>query len=270
MSELLETEPWLIGLAAVLLTACSTMPDGHRWGEDATAEPGWQRVGSAAMQAVKSPAFWAPLAAAGATQIDGWDRRISNWARRNTPIFGSQANAADWSNYLRSASVVAGWTTVAVAPSGPLDSDWLLAKLKGGAVDWTAGEVAIEFTAGLKRVTQRERPNGYDDQSMPSDHTTTSAVFTRLGAQNLALSDLDPLARTAADVGLGALTAATAWARIETGAHFPSDTLVGASIGNFFADFFTSAFLAPADGSDSQLQLASIPGGAGFRWQFNF
>lgn len=105
---------------------------------------------------------------------------------------------------------------------------------------------------------------------MPSDHTTTSAVFTRLGAQNLAMSDLDPLARTLADLGLGTLTAATAWARIETGAHFPSDTLVGASIGNFFADFFTSAFLLPADQSASQRQLASMPGGAGLRWQVRF
>lgn len=255
-----------VGLACanLILTACATIPDGHRWGEDATVSPGWQRVGSAAWQAVKNPTFWAPLLAAGAMQIDGWDHRVSSWARRNTPVFGSEANAANWSNDLRSASVVADWATVVLAPSGPLDQDWLVDKLKGGAVDLVAAESAIEFTAGLEHVTKRERPNGAGDTSMPSDHTTTSAVYTSLAAQNLELSGLDPGLQTAADIGLGALTVATGWARVEAGYHFPSDTMVGASIGSFFGNFFTDAFLAPATGPSprTSMHLKALPGGA--------
>ena len=36
-------------------------------------------------------------------QADGWDRKVSNWGRDQTPIFGSQRNAANWSNRLRAA-----------------------------------------------------------------------------------------------------------------------------------------------------------------------
>jgi membrane-associated phospholipid phosphatase len=210
-----------------------------------------------------------PLLAAGATQIDGWDRRISNWARRQTPVFGSQTNAANWSDYLRSASVVTGWASIAVAPSGPFGKEWLWNKVKGSAVDVVAAELAIESTAGLKRVTNRERPNGYDNQSMPSDHTATSAVNTRIAADNLELSGFDERAELGADITLDALTAATAWARVEAGAHFPSDTLVGASIGNFFADFFTAAFLAAPE-SQAQMRLQTIPKGATLQWRLAF
>jgi membrane-associated phospholipid phosphatase len=252
-----------------LFAACTTMPNGRYWGEDVTVRPGWSRLGEAAVAAATRPSFWAPLVAAGATQIDGWDRRISNWARRDTPVFGSQTNAADWSDYLRSASVVAGWTSIVVAPSGPFGEEWFWNKVKGSAVDVVAAEVAIESTSGLKRLTKRERPNGYDDQSMPSDHTATSAVYTRLAADNLELSGFDERIELGADITLGALTVATGWARVEAGAHFPSDTLVGASIGNFFADFFTAAFLAAPE-SRVRAQLQSIPGGATLQWHVAF
>jgi len=254
---------------ACMLSGCTTLPNGRGWGEDVTVKPGWSRLGEAAVQAVSRPRFWGPLVAAGATQIDGWDRRISNWARRQTPVFGSQANAANWSDYLRSASVVTGWASIAVAPSGPFGEEWLWNKVKGSAVDVVAAELAIESNAGLKRLTNRERPNGYDNQSMPSDHTATSAVYTRIAADNLALSGFDERAELGADITLDALTAATAWARVEAGAHFPSDTLVGASIGNFFADFFTAAFLAAPE-SQTQMRLQTIPKGATLQWRRAF
>ena len=248
------------------------MPDGRRWGEDVTVQPGWQRVGRAAVQAVENPTFWAPLLAAGAMQIGGWDHRVSSWARRNTPVFRSETNALSWSNDLRSASVIVNWATVLLAPSGPFDEDWFIDKLKGGAVNLVAAESAIEFTAGLQHLTQRERPNGAGDTSMPSDHTATSAVYTSLAARNLELSGLDPGELMAADIGLGALTVATGWARVEAGYHFPSDTLVGASIGSFFGNFFTDAFLAPAgiNNPGTSMHLKPLPGGAELVLQLNF
>jgi membrane-associated phospholipid phosphatase len=252
-----------------LLSACSTMPDGHRWGQDVDL-PAAQRVGQAAWQAVRNPDFWVPLVAAVGLQAGGSDRRVSNWARRHTPVFGSQASASDWSDTLRSASVVAGWASIVLAPSGPIDGDWFLDKAKGAVVDVAAAESAIEFTSGLKRLTRRERPNGYDNQSMPSDHTATSAVYTAFAAQNVELSGVSPSLRTAADVGLGALTVATGWARVEAGAHFPSDTLVGGAIGNFFGNFFTSAFLAPRAASTARIAVSSRRGGAELLIQVQF
>jgi membrane-associated phospholipid phosphatase len=47
--------------------------------------------------------------------------------------------------------------------------------------------------------------------------------------------------------GLGTLTAATAWARLEANQHFPSDVLAGVALGHFFGAFFTDAFLGIED-----------------------
>jgi hypothetical protein len=58
------------------------------------------------------------LAGAAAFQIDGWDRKISNWARGHAPIFGSEQNASNWSDRLRAASSVAYFATVVSTPSG--------------------------------------------------------------------------------------------------------------------------------------------------------
>jgi len=259
-------------LSAAALSACSTLPNGERWGQDVNV-PSWQRVGGAAWQAVRNPAFWAPLAAAGVVQIDNWDHRVSRWARTQTPVFGSQTNAATWSTNLRSASVAAGWASILLAPSGPLDEDWLLDKLKGSAVDIAAAESAIEFTSGLQRVAKRGRPIGYiypGDTSMPSDHTATAAVYDAIAAQNVRLSGVGPGLQTAANVGLGALTVATGWARIEASAHFPSDTLVGGAIGDFFANFFTKAFMTPSGPGGGRVAAASLPGGGELWVQFRF
>jgi membrane-associated phospholipid phosphatase len=81
------------------------------------------------------------------------------------------------------------------------------------------------------------------------------------------LSGITPALQTAADISLGALTAATGWARIEAGAHYPSDTLVGASIGDFFANLFADALLAP---TSARLRLASLPGGAELQLGLSF
>lgn len=262
----------LAAIGAALLSACGTLPDADRWGQDVSL-PTWQRVGRAGWQAVRNPVFWAPLAAAGAVQIDNWDHRVSRWAIRQTPVFGSQTNAANWSTHLRSASVLAGWSSILLAPSGPIDEDCLIGKVKGSAVEIGAAESAIEFTSGLQRVVKRGRPIGYiypSETSMPSDHTTTAAVYNGIAAQNLQLSGASPTLQTAADFSLGALTVVTGWARIEAGAHFPSDTMVGAAIGDFFANFFTSAFFASVDPSDRRFALASLPGGAELRVEIAF
>jgi len=225
------------------LCACTTLPNGREWGEDATVRPGWQRVGQAALTAVEDKSFWLPLAGAAVLQIDGWDRKVSNWARRRTPIFGSQRNAADWSDRLRSASSYAYFATLVATPSGPDASTWLLNKTWGAAVGLTAVAVTDEESALLKKAAARERPNGQDDQSMPSSHASRSAVLTELGRRNVEWIDVSDTTRRVLDVGLTTLTLSTSWARVEAGFHYPSDTLVGMAIGNFNGAFFNDAFM---------------------------
>ena len=259
---------WL--LLTAWLAGCSTLPNDRRWGEDATLAPGWARVGQAAVQAARDPRVWVPLASAAVFQIGGWDQRVSDWARRDTPLFGSQANAEHWSNTLRSASVAADGTTVLFTPSGDAGSDWVLDKIKGSVVDLAAATVAIETTSGLQRLTDRTRPNGTNSLSLPSGHTTTSAVYTQLATCNLEVIDLDPSARVVLDFGLNALTIGTAWARVEAGEHFPADTLVGMAIGNFFGHWFDAAFMGLAGQSRTTVAVTPLRNGLALHWEARF
>lgn len=258
-------------LGALLLGGCATLPNGREWGEDATVAPGWKKVREAAVDALKSPEFWGPLAAAAVFQVDGWDRKVSNWGRGQTPIFGSQQNAANWSNRLRAASSYVYLASVLVTPGGDKPSEWVLNKLSGAAVGAAAIAVTDEESVLLKNAAARERPNGQDTQSMPSSHASRSAVLTALTARNLESLDMSKTTRRVLDFGLDALTYGTAWARVEAGFHFPSDTLVGISLGNFNGAFFNDAFLGlEPQSSRLAFSLEPLPRGAAVRVRLGF
>jgi membrane-associated phospholipid phosphatase len=95
----------------------------------------------------------------------------------------------------------------------------------------------------LKSATDRTRSNGSDRESFPSGHSSGAALFTTLTSKNLEAYGWSDSALIASRLGLGTLTAATAWARVEANQHYPSDVLAGIAIGHFFGAFFTDAFL---------------------------
>jgi hypothetical protein len=247
-------------LTALSLAGCATPPDGDRWGGDVTLTPGWARVRAAAVHAATDPWVWAPVAGAAALQIDGFDHRLSRWGRTHNPVFGSESNATLWSDRLRSASVGVDIATVLFTPSGDFGGEWLLDKAKGYLVNLAAATTAIESTTLLQHVVTRERPNGANDHSFPSGHSAASSVYTRLAILNLQEIPMDGGARDALDVSLHALSFATAWARVEGGWHYPSDTLASMAIGNFCAEFFTDTFMGP-DASRERFGFAPLPGG---------
>jgi hypothetical protein len=198
----------------------------------------------------------------------GWDfdERTADWAREHTPVFGSQRNAEDWSDDLRTASVIAHYATIVATPSGDDFGDWLANKAKGTLVDVAAVSATTAITRSLKKAVGRERPNGADDESFPSGHTSSSAVHTRLASRNLRSIDMSAGARRTIDVGLYALTIGTSWSRIEAGWHFPADTLFSMALGNFMASFVNDAFLG-LDNSRASLTLATTPDGAIVQWR---
>jgi membrane-associated phospholipid phosphatase len=79
--------------------------------------------------------------------------------------------------------------------------------------------------------------------------------------------DMGRTPRTVLDIGLAALTYGTAWARVESGYHFPSDTLVGVSLGNFNGAFFNDAFLG-IERSSTKVSFAVTPVPRGAVLQF--
>jgi membrane-associated phospholipid phosphatase len=233
-------------LIVLALAGCTTLPS-RNWGQNVTVAPGWARVGQAAVCAVSDPWVWGPLAGAGVLQVGNLDHRISRWGRTHTPVFGSNANATSWSYTLRSVSVGTDIAAILLAPSGRFGKTWLEDKAKGYLVNLAAATTAIESNTLISHGVRRERPNRANDHSFPSNHTTASAVYTRLAMLNLEHMPMSRGLREALDAGLHGLTFATAWARIEGGWHYPSDTLFGMALGNFSAEFFTRTFSMALD-----------------------
>jgi hypothetical protein len=267
--KLATAAAYLLTLLATGVSGCGTLPDGRIWGEDATWRPGSERLKSAAVTAARDPWVWVPLAGAALFQVDDWDRRASDWARKHTPVFGSQEDAEEWSDDLRDASKYAHWATIIATPGSDEPQRWLLAKTKGALVDAAAVASTVAITRAIKTTAERERPNGEESESFPSGHTSSSAVHTRLASRNLRWIQMSAPARRTLDIGLTTLTLGTSWARIEAGFHFPSDTLFSIGLGNFIASFVNDAFLG-AGSADVTLGLQSLPDGAMLAWQVGF
>lgn len=253
--------------AALALGGCATLPSGRGWGADATIRPGWDRVREAAVTSARDPWVWAPVAGAAAFQFGSFDRRVSDWARENTPVFGSTSSAERWSDDLRTASGVLQLGTLLATPSGDEPKEWMANKARGLAVELSAMGATAAATSLLKQ-TGRERPNGANDESFPSGHSSSAAVNGRLALINLESIDMSPGARIAANAGVDATIFGTAWARVEAGAHYPSDVLFGMALGNFFARFTTEAFLGP--NSRHSIAVTPTEGGARIDWTMRF
>ena len=263
------SRPLLTLLAVFLFGGCASLPDEHRWGEDATFRPGWERVRLSAIEAVRDPRVWIPAVGAGVLQIDNMDEKISDWAVEHTPVFGSPRNADDWSDGLRAASILAYHASVLATRSGEDPAILFKSKAKGYLGGMTAVAATGLATRRLKTSVDRQRPDETDNESFPSGHASTTAVFGRLTSRNLRSIGTGERARHTLDLGLDGLTIATAWARVESGEHFPTDTLFGIALGNFFAAFVNDAFLNPED-SGTGLHVAATADGAAVSWQLRF
>ena len=243
------------------------MANGRGWGQDATFAPGWQRVEQAVLSAAVAPETWIPAVGALAFTIGAADRNLTHWATTKTPVFGSQENANRMSDNLR--SVASGiWIASAVAaPSGDSAEDWWINKVKGIGVQAVEGAFTRQTVGFLKNSVDRTRPNG-NGWSFPSLHATATASYATLASRNIETLQWSGTAMTASRIGLGTLTAATAWSRLEANQHYPSDVLAGIALGHFLGAFFTDAFM----GLNSNVQVTIEPSRkstfAGFRFRF--
>jgi hypothetical protein len=242
----------LILLSALSTSGCGVMANSRGWGQDATLAPGWDRLGQAVLNAAIAPSTWAPAAGALAFQIGDADKKVTSWASRKTPVYGSQKNADRISNRLLDAAGGAWLASALFTPSGDDASSWTIAKAKGLGVQEGAG-IALRGVVGvIKTETGRRRPNGVGTSSFPSAHASGAALYATLASRNIETMGWSETAVTTSKIALGTLTAATAWARIEANEHYPSDVLAGISLGHFLGAFFTDAFL----GLDNERNIA--------------
>jgi hypothetical protein len=260
----------MLAIAVVPFQGCGTLSNGRGWGQDATFAPGWDRIKESAVNAALSPETWGPVAGAMVLQIDDMDKDISDWASDNAPVFGSQKDANDWSNYLETTSEAVYFTTVVATPGGGGTSEWLTSKAKGLAVGLTAGAIAAGSTSLIKSASGRTRPDGSDNKSFPSGHASRSAVYTTLARRNLDSISLSQGSRIFAEIGIVGIAAGTGWARVEAKKHYPSDVLAGYALGHFFSAFINDAFLGLDNEKAPQITIEPSRKGmwVGLNWSY--
>lgn len=226
--------------------------------------PGKKRWKKAFFSAVKDPGTWAPAAAATVITVGDYDPEISEWAVKNTPIFGSSDRALQASNtFLAATQLGMVATSLAIDPK----SSWK-SKLGRLTMQWAAASASTRTTRYLKTATDRPRPNGLDRMSFPSGHATGAFAYATLGSQNLQASELPRGLKIGFRIGLTTLAAGTAWARVEGGVHYPSDVLAGACVGNFVTRFINHAFLGDRRDVDLHVSLNPDAPEMGVWWRF--
>lgn len=126
-----------------------------------------------------------------------------------------------------------------------------------------ASDILWGSTAAAYFVTAMAMPTAEEKSNWP-------AVCATLASRNVELLPLSEGARTLVQVGFTALSAGTAWARVEGRRHFASDVLVGAALGHFLAAFFNDAFLGldEARGLDVGVGYHGEDVRVGVRWIF--
>jgi hypothetical protein len=262
----------IVGLAAVCLTGAGCLSSQGRpgWGDDALWPLDGQRIAKAATDALLDPQTWVPAAGALVFQIDGWDSKVSHWAGEHTPLFGSQEDALDASDHLRSLLEMEVPVTALITPSGQDPEQWVVSKARGLVVEYGAIAANGYTTEWLKDAVGRERPNGTDHKSFPSGHSSSSFAYATLSNRNLDSMDVPGGLRTAVQIGNLGLAGTVAWARVEGRAHYPSDVLAGAALGHFITAFIHDAFMNLPEDGPLDVAFTAVEGGGAINlaWRF--
>ncbi len=240
--------------------SCSTGLSTERDTGVSPSLPDWTRLKSAAMHAAADPITVSAVAASAAIYLGGLDRDVSDWAREDNPLFGSPGRARDYSDALRDAAIYCCYAGMGAETVAGYSRRGLRGLLVPGLTNAGIAAAAIGANSGLtswiKSGTGRLRPDGSNRRSFPSGHASEAAVHATLASHSAQRLHLSGTWSTGLAAGMGLTVAATAWARIEGGRHYPSDVLAGAALGRFLADFVSALFLA----SDCPVAMTVQPG----------
>ena len=246
---------------AFTMTGCGTLQNGRGWGQDAIYPVEVKRISHAAYHAFFDLQTLLPAAGALLFTLDHYDQRVSEWAITHHPIFGSEDAARQAGDNLVLGLQAETLVTALATPSGKDSKDWVFNKARGVGVD-----LGIELATGgvtelLKSTTDRTRPTG-DDHSFPSGHSSNAFSSATLANRNMNSIEMPEELRMPLQVGNIVLATGVAWARVEAGAHYPSDVLAGAAIGHFLSAFLHDAFMGVPEHKTWGFYVSPTRGGA--------
>ena len=243
---------------AASLSACISPNSGH-WGKsvEGAGFPSMSRISQAAKTAAVDPQTWVPLLAAGVIAAADVDEDWSEDLAEDQPLFGDDAE--DRSDDLRDIATASYIITALAAPSESFGG-----KVRGLSVG--AGTMILDgvVSRGLKDLTQRERPDRSNDNSMPSGHASKAASRTNMAIRNLDYMDLAPWQKNTVTWALHGVAIGTGLARVEAEKHYLSDVLVGYAVGQFLSSFMYEAFMADAE-TGASLSAVPVADGLAFR-----
>ena len=262
----------LLAIVSISLpfTGCGTLNNGRGWGQDAIYPVDLKKIPRAAFNALLEPQTLIPVAGALVFGLSGWDKKVSHWATGHTPIFGSIHNAENDKLYLEIPLYTEAFITALATPSGGDSKDWVYSKLKGIAVEGAAELVTAGATSLLKDTTGRTRPNGSSNKSFPSGEASAAFSSVALSNRNLDSIELPQEVRIPLKVVNILLGSSVAWARVEAQAHFPSDVLASAALGNFLSATVHDAFLNLPEDKRYGFGIFPTRGGAMAELYFTF
>ena len=249
-------------LLVLILAGCGTLPNGRRWGQDAFYPIDLDRISRAAHDAFFNVNTLAPLAGAVVFGVDDFDERVSDWAVKHTPIFGSPMDARDASDDLKAALEIEAVITAIATPSGENFDEWIVSKARGAGVELLAAGATDNITSWLKDGTNRTRPDNTSDRSFPSAHASEAFAFATLANRNLDSIHMGPTLTPAIKAGNLVIASGVAWARVEARRHYPSDVLAGAALAHFLTAFIHDAFLNLSEDDDVDFTVLPVEGGA--------
>ena len=194
--------------------------------------------------ALKDPKVWIPLAAAAVLQVNNYDEDLQEHLYDNAPVFGDAENAQDWGDELE---YFTEKTYLATAVFTPMPVVALAQYASVDALDGAVGE--------MKSAVGRDRPTNGGDGSMPSGHATRTAYKASLTQTNVSYLDIDDGYKTAINYTVESASIMTAYSRVEAGAHYPSDVLVGYALGNLA-------------GNGARLAISENKAALTFNWHF--
>ncbi|MDP8235204.1 MAG: phosphatase PAP2 family protein [Candidatus Erginobacter occultus] len=231
---------------------------------DITLCPDLPRFLAAAREAALDPDTWAPAIGAGIMSIDDWDGKVSTWACGHHPVFGSRQKALDASDWLRDGLSFWSYITTAFPPyEGNTTARKVGNKSIELLVNFGTFEAVGATTDGLKRLTDRTRPDGSNRMSFPSAHASRAFTAAAFASANLRISPMaEPYDAILAYTGRGAAWL-TGWARIEGGKHYPTDVLASACLANFFTVLIHRTFISRE--REDSITIAVIPIGRGIQ-----
>ena len=259
----------ILGIFLTAITGCGTLENGRGWGQDAIYPFKGDKITHSLYTAAVEWRTWVPAAGAGVSSLDDFDERVSEWATDYTPIFGSKDSASQMANYLLGALEAEVFVTALATPSGKDPKQWVKSKAKGLTVELGAEATTVLATEALKDITNRPRPSGMGS-SFPSGHSTAAFSSVALANRNLESIPMSKNVRIALQIGNELLAAAIAWARVETNAHYLSDVLAGAALGNFIGSFMYDGFMGIPETKPFQINVFPVPGGVAAGISFSF